>query len=186
VPSLTTILTQISRDDQSVTFSSELPASNTEGWFYLPLAYDTAIDDGLYNVSFYVGQTHLGGGQVRIGEEIATNTDVVEVNGLVLDKATQKPLAQAWVALLQPGVTAEEWKNLGFPYGPVLAIGQSDSQGRFSLLDPVNMEITVHLGRHIAYSIYAWLDGYQDVLADDIIIGDTLSSPVLLTIQMQR
>jgi hypothetical protein len=48
------------------------------------------------------------------------------------------------------------------------------------------METPVYLGRNIAYSLVAWLDGYLNVMADNIIIDNSLSSPVQLTIKMQR
>jgi hypothetical protein len=108
------------------------------------------------------------------------------VNGLVLDVATQKPLAKAWVAMLLPGITASDWQELEFPKSAVLAYGQSDSQGRFSLVDPVDMATPVYLERNIAYSVFAWLDGYQNVLTDGLIIDDSKSSPVKLTITMQQ
>jgi len=185
-PSSATIITQISRDGKSVDFNSDLAASDTADWFYLPIAFDTAFDDGLYNVSFYVNQTLLGSGQVRIGGEFPTSAAMVTVNGLVLDSATQKPLAKAWVAVLLPGIAAADWQKLEFSDDAVLAYGQSDSQGQFSLVDPVDMQTPVYLERNTAYSIFAWLEGYQNVLADGVVIDDSQSNPVKVTIKMQR
>jgi hypothetical protein len=186
-PTNATIITQLDLGGKSVNFKKDLPAANTSGWFFLPLTYTTAFPDGVYQVSFYSDQTLLGTGQVKVGGETQPlGSSPVTAKGMVLDSANQQPLAHAWVAVLLPGISAAQWQTLQYPEDAVLAYGQSDSQGNFSLVDPADMSTPVSLERNTAYSIFAWLDGYQNVKADGIVINDTQPNPVTITIKMRR
>ncbi|MBL8092484.1 MAG: carboxypeptidase regulatory-like domain-containing protein [Anaerolineales bacterium] len=92
-----------------------------------------------------------------------SNADTITVYGLVYDDATGKPINNAYVFILTPGVTYEQWANENYADKYISTYLQTGSDGKYKITGiPRNTEFT------LVYSA----QGYYDAYADNQIAGN--------------
>lgn len=137
---------------------------------YLPNGGDP-MPGGSYKVELYAGdQLTLMGVSPEVTVQGGTsqptqpqsNADTITVYGLVYDDATGKPINNAYVFILTPGVTYEQWANENYADKYISTYLQTGSDGKYKITGiPRNTEFT------LVYSA----QGYYDAYADNQIAG---------------
>jgi hypothetical protein len=160
-------------------------ANNSAGMLYYRLYLEdgSPIDDGDYQVQFYNKKTLLASGEITVGGKGPGPTpkppkDTVKLRGVIIDADTQNPIAGAVFVVLNPGLTAGEWAQYGYPPSDMLATAKANRKGEFTVLK--------QLKRNVTYSIIAWALSYQQYDDDSFVIGPDDPDPVELTIEMSR
>ena len=93
------------------------------------------------------------------------------------DQRTGEPIWQARVFVLNPGVTLEGFLK-DTKREDVFVQTRTDADGQYSLWKP--------LDRDTQYAMLIAADGYKLRGTNKLIIGDDVSSPVTLTIQLVK
>ncbi|HNK63945.1 MAG TPA: trypsin-like peptidase domain-containing protein [Anaerolineales bacterium] len=128
---------------------------------------------GSYRVEFYAGDnlTPLGStAEIQVGSGGGGNFntpqqsgDTITVSGIVYDASTDKPIRDAYVFVLTPGTTYDEWQNADFADKYVITYLQTGSDGSYRITDiPRNTEFTMVFSA----------EGYYDASADNMVVGD--------------
>ena len=183
VPKKTTLVTLFKLDGEEVFSDKEsLKASNAKGIYAYPLGMedDSALPEGAWEVEFYNNKTLLTSGEVIVGEDTGGDTpsEKVTVGGLVSDKKSKKPIKNATIIVLKPGVTVQKFIDGGQKDKDVFTAGQTDSKGQFVLED--------QLTRNTEYSIIVVAKGYKATAADGFTVGDDDPDPLVLNITMNK
>ncbi|NJN79121.1 MAG: trypsin-like peptidase domain-containing protein [Anaerolineales bacterium] len=109
---------------------------------------------GTYKVELFAGdnltlmgtspEVTVAGGGTSQPSQSPSSGDTVTVYGLVYDDATGKPLKNAYVFVLTPGVTYDEWANEDFADKYISAYLQTGSDGTYKITGiPRNIEFTL-------------------------------------------
>ncbi len=134
---------------------------------YLPNNGDP-MPAGNYKVELYAGDnlTFMGASpEVEVSGEGGTSQpsqpsssdDTVSVYGIVYDEATGKPINGAFVFVLTPGVTYEQWSNENYADQYISAYLQTGSNGAYQITGiPRNTEFT------LVFSAQGYYDAYLD------------------------
>jgi serine protease Do len=131
------------------------------------------MPSGSYKVELYAGDalTLMGtssevtveGGGGTTQPQIPTSGNTITVYGQVYDASTNKGINGAYVFVLTPGITYDQWANENFADQYISAYLQTGSDGKYTITDiPRNTEFT------LVYSA----QGYYDSFADNQIAGD--------------
>lgn len=132
------------------------------------------MPNGTYKLELYAGDnlTLMGtspavevsgstGGSTQPQNESSGNT--ITVYGQVYDSASNKPINGAYVFVLNPGITYDEWANANYPDKDISTYLQTGSDGRYKITDiPRNTEFTLVFSAQ----------GYYDSYADNLSAGD--------------
>lgn len=149
--------------DESGTFATWLPNDGDP------------MPNGTYKLELYAGDnlTLMGTSpSVEVSGSAGGTTqpqnqssgDTVTVYGQVYDSATNKPINGAYVFVLNPGITYEEWANANYPDKDISTYLQTGSDGRYKITDiPRNTEFTLVFSAQ----------GYYDSYADNLSAGDS-------------
>ena len=134
---------------------------------------------GNYRVELYAGDSMKPIGsssEVTVGSGGGGTTqqpqqptgDTITVYGLVYDAATNKGIPGAYVFVLTPGTTYDEWVNANFAESYINTYLQTANDGSYEVTGiPRNTEFT------LVFSV----EGYYDSYADNLIAND--SDPVM-------
>lgn len=120
---------------------------------------------GSYKVELYAGDalTFMGtSSAVRVEGDGSSSTpptsgNTVTVYGQVYDSATNKPINGAYVFVLTPGITYDQWANENFADKYISTYLQTGRDGKYTITDiPRNTEFT------LVYSAEGFFDSYAD------------------------
>jgi hypothetical protein len=186
VPKKASIVTIFKLDGEEVFSDKEsVKATNAKGIYAYPLGTDdnSPLPEGVWEVEFYNNKTLLTSGQILVGGEgtIENPTDTghkITVGGLITDKKSKKPIKNAVVLVLKPGITVQDFIDGGKKDKDVFTAGQSDTKGQFVLND--------QLERNVDYSIIVVAKGYKATAADGIAATDDDPDPLVLNITMNK
>lgn len=149
--------------DESGTFATWLPNDGDP------------MPNGTYKLELYAGDnlTLMGtsssvevsgsaGGTTQPQNQ--TSGDTVTVYGEVYDSATNKAINGAYVFVLNPGITYEEWADANYPDKDISTYLQTGSDGKYKITGiPRNTEFTLVFSAQ----------GYYDSYADNMVAGDS-------------
>jgi len=163
------------------------------------------IPDGDYRVEFFLGKQLLSTGEVTVGaleeeeeqeqteepeqaqeqerrqererEERRRRDDKVQIEGRIIDGGTQQPIKGAVFIVLNPGVTAAQWADYGYPPSDILTTNKTDRTGRFR---------QPGVERGVEYSVVAWALSYSPWYYDGFMLTDDDPDPYQLTIELYR
>jgi hypothetical protein len=101
----------------------------------------------------------------------------VQIDGTILDGATGRPIAGAVFVVLQPGISASQWADYGFPPSDIFSSSKTDRNGKFR-----------HPGLeyNVEYSVIAWALSYQGWWRDGFMLTESDPDPYSLTIELYR
>lgn len=159
-------------NDQKVaeySYAWELGESGS-GVTYLPNNGDP-MPGGVYRLELFAGDTQVhmgnsteitvsggGGGQ----PQQPSSGDTVTVYGLIYDAATNNPISGAYVFVLTPGTTYNQWAAANYNDSYVNAALQTGANGQYKITGiPRNTEFTL---------VFA-AQGYYDSYADNLMAG---------------
>lgn len=140
---------------------------------YLPNGGDP-MPAGNYKVELYAGDnlTFMGASpEVEVSGEGGTSQpsqpsssdDTVSVYGIVYDEATGKPINGAFVFVLTPGVTYEQWSNENYADQYISAYLQTGSNGGYQITG---------IPRNTEFTLVFTAQGYYDAYLDNAIATD--------------
>ncbi len=133
-------------------------ALNSDVWFWdqgnrgpcFPVAFHDfgrALDDGKYGLDIRVSPdlSVVGHAETSVGSAAKTALEsaeaamrTVEVVGVVSDAESGRPVAEAVVLVLKPGVSAEDWADdPDEALDAIFTVGESDVDGQYRLLKPL-------------------------------------------------
>jgi S1-C subfamily serine protease len=148
---------------------------NESGLFgtYLPNGGDP-MPAGNYKVELYAGdnltfmgsssEVSVAGGGTSQPTQPSSSTGTVTVYGVVSDEATGKPINNAYVFVLTPGITYAQWANENYPDKYISTYLQTGSNGTYKITGiPRNTEFTL---------VFA-AQGYYDAYLDNAIAKDS-------------
>jgi hypothetical protein len=106
------------------------PSNNSATWWNSFYYTDgSSIPDGEWYVEFYRDvKEPLASGHITVGAKTADAAQV-GVQGTVLDRQSRNPIQGAFLTLLNPGVSGNDWANNAMDPADVYASGQSDANG---------------------------------------------------------
>jgi S1-C subfamily serine protease len=148
--------------DESGTFATWLPNDGNP------------MPNGTYKLELYAGDNLIlmgtspnvevsGSSGATQPQNNQSSEDTVTVYGQVYDAATNKPINGAYVFVLNPGITYDEWANANYPDKDISTYLQTGSDGRYKITDiPRNTEFTLVFSAQ----------GYYDSYADNLSAGD--------------
>lgn len=107
-------------------------------------------------------QVAVAGGGTTQPQQPASSEDTITVYGLVYDASTNNPISGAYVFVLTPGTTYDEWSTANFSDEYVNTYIETNSTGSYTITDiPRNTEFTL---------VFA-AQGYYDSFADNLTAG---------------
>lgn len=130
---------------------------------YINTTDGSALPEGTYKVELYVDNgggaigsstVNVGNGGGNTGTPSKPAANGVTLFGNIYDADTNKPLDGAYVFVLNPGVTYEQWADKNFPQEDIYSYTQSDSNGDYRIPDKVE--------RGAIYAVAGSMDGYYD------------------------
>jgi hypothetical protein len=185
VPKKITVVTVFTLNGKTVfTDKDTLKASTSKGFYAYPLGSqdNSALEDGEWGVEFYNNKTLLTSGTVTVGGEATDSgnqtNNTVTVQGTVKDARTKKPIKGAVVLVLNSGTSVQQFIDGGQPDAEVFTVGRTDSQGEFTLDQP--------LERNTEYSLVITAKGYKPIGQDGFVIDDKLPEPVELNVKLSK
>ena len=133
---------------------------------------------GNYYVEFYAGDSmkligtssavQVGTGSGGTTQQPQPTGDTITVYGVVYDSSTNKGIPGAYVFVLTPGTTYDEWSAANFAESYIVTYLQTANDGGYEITGiPRNTEFT------LVFSV----EGYYDSYADNLIAND--SDPVM-------
>lgn len=193
-PSAFSLVTVFSLDGKQV-FSDKqtLKANDQHDVYGYPLVTqdNSPIANGEWSVAFYNAKQLITTGKVEVGGSggnsngngngngnTSSNTSTVTVQGTVTAKSGGKPIAGAIFAVLNEGVTIDQFTKDNFADSDVLSAAKTDSSGQFTLADP--------LKRNTNYSILVVAKGFKTVATDSFTIADTDPNPLVVDVQLSK
>jgi hypothetical protein len=181
VPSKVTIVTVFTLDGESVFTDKEaLKADTKKGSYAYPLSKkdESPLDPGEWGVQFFNNKTLLTSGTVTLGGDEPNPDAGVTVQGTIVDKKTKKAIKDAYVFVLNPGVTLKEWVAANYPDTDVFTGAQTDSKGKYVLENK--------LERKQKYAVLMYAKGYKPVGMDSFTIGDKDPDPLELNATLTK
>jgi len=125
------------------------------------------LPDGSYHLALFAGSSTdpLSQSDVAVGKgssnpQPGKKTGGIQVSGTVTDKSTDNPIPDAYVIVLNPGVTYDDWAGANYPKEDIFTYAKTDSNGEYAL--------TVKLSRNTSYTIVASAHGYYDAYGDNL------------------
>lgn len=133
------------------------------------------IPPGTYYMEFLAGanqrllgrtpEVTVGGGAgAQPAPSQPSSGDTVTVYGVVYDAATNKPINGAYVFVLTPGTTYEQWRSQNFADKYVVAYLQTGSNGAYKITG---------IPRNTLFTLVYSAQGYYDSYADNLIADNT-------------
>jgi serine protease Do len=154
---------------------------------YINTTDDSPFPEGTYKVEIYAGngntpltqaEVNVGGGGSGGTPSRPNQSNGVAIYGNVYDSDSNRPISGAYVFVLNPGTTYDEWSNKNFPQSDVYSSTQTDSNGNYRMPDKVK--------RDTAYTVVASIQGYYDQYGDDLTWTDQDPSEYQLDIGMSK
>ncbi len=147
---------------------------------WVSLSHPDGLPAGEYTLELYVaGELAQSGSFLIEAGNGQAGVAPVNVTGVVHDADNaRKTISGAWIVLLVPGVTIQDWVDAGFDDTMVYASGTSARGGKFQL------DAKVTPGE--AYSIAVVHDDYRAVQVDGYEIPEDASDPYELDVAMER
>jgi serine protease Do len=142
-----------------------------------------ALPDGSYHLEIYAGDSNapLTQSDVVVGSGSSTPQSTVKgvrLNGTVTDRDTGNPISGAYIIVLNPGVSYEDWLAAGYPKADIFTYVQTDSNGNYVL--------PKRLARNTPYTIIASAEGYYDAYGDDQIWNEQEPADYTLDISLSK
>jgi len=103
--------------------------------------------------------------------------NLVQIVGEIIDGSTQRPIPGAVFIVLQPGITAAQWADYGFPASDILTTNKADRNGRFRQSG---------VERNVEYSLVAWALSYTGWYMDGFVVSDNDPDPYPMYIELYR
>jgi hypothetical protein len=154
-------------------------------WWNVVYANGQALPDGEYTQEMIVEGQVVQSGTVVVGAgggaapaptpTPTASADSIQVQGVISDANTGRPIPGAFFLVLQPGIKIADFQWID---AEVYTMAEADRQGAFSLPLP--------LIRGQCYGLIVGAEGYQPVTQDDTCIGQDDDAETSLTIQLQR
>lgn len=139
----------------------EWPGEAGEGVLTVSNTNASGLADGTYSVRITAGDGSGTTPEIAVGGAAAA-TDQVSVRGSVVSADTGRPLADAYFAVLAPGIT---WADVDFDNPDhILDIAQTNAQGAY--------QTSIAFPTDQVYSVGVVAEGYEERLYDDIDLTD--------------
>lgn len=145
---------------------------------WVSLTHPDGLPAGRFTLELYIDGRLAQRGAFTISERSSNRVQMVSVTGTVRDiNNSRRTISGALIALLNPGVTVEQWINSNFDESMVYANGTSGRNGVYQL------DAKVKPGT--AYSVVVVHDDYQPILADNYTIPVDAGDPYQLDLTMR-
>lgn len=145
---------------------------------WVSLTHPDGLPAGQFTLELYIDGRLAQRGNFTVSERSSGRVEMVSVTGTVRDiNNSRRTISGALIALLNPGVTVEQWVNSDFDESMVYASGTSGRNGVYQL------DAKVRPGT--AYSVVVVHDDYQPVIADNYTIPVDAGDPYQLDLTMQ-
>jgi len=139
---------------------------------YVNTADGAPFAEGTYHVEISVdnGGSPLTQADVAVGSGGANvpskpnKANGVTLFGNVYDADSNNGLADAYIFVLNSGVTYDKWSNNKYPKSDIYSFTQSDSNGNYRVPDMIQ--------RNVKYTVITSLKGYYDQYGDDLVWTD--------------
>ena len=157
----------------------------TDGSFgtYLPNGGDP-MPQGEYYVEIYAGSNNnlIGtSGTVMVGSGGGTtpppSSDTVTVYGVITDADTGKPISGAYVFILSPGITYDQWGRENYADKYVEASLKTNNSGGYSISG---------IPRNTQFTIVFAANGYLDKFGDNLEVSPSDPSELELNVAMNK
>ncbi len=151
---------------------------------YLPNNGDP-MPAGEYYLEMHAGNDDKligASGTVTVGDGGTTpppvsSGDTVTVYGVITDADTGNPISGAYVFVLSPGMTYDQWEKENYTDKYILASLKTDGSGSYSVSDiPRSTQITI---------VFA-ADGYRDKFGDNLVIASSDPDRLELNVAMNK
>lgn len=152
---------------------------------YLPNGGDP-MPAGNYKVELYVGDnlTFIGsspevtvaGGGTSQPSQPQSSEDTITIYGVVYDDATGNPIKDAYVFVLTPGVTYDEWANENYADKYLSSYLKTGNNGAYKITIPRNTEFTIVFSAQ----------GYYDAFLDNAIATDSDPDEIELNVGLTK
>lgn len=130
---------------------------------------------GTYRLELYAGdaQTQMGtssevtvasgsGNSNQQPQQPSSGADTITIYGLIYDASTNSAIPGAYVFILTPGTTYDEWAAANYSESYVVTFLETDASGKYKITDiPRNTEFTI---------VFA-AQGYYDSYSDNMVAG---------------
>ncbi|MCS6844292.1 MAG: trypsin-like peptidase domain-containing protein [Caldilineales bacterium] len=150
------------------------------GSYWISVYTKNGLPDGQYLLELYVEGELVQSGEFAIGGggERAPSQDEVEVVGVVVDANRRtRPIADATIVFLKPGVKLDQWLR-NQREADIYTGAVTDKDGWFQLPDP--------LQRGQTYPVIVVADGYKPVAEPNFTVPKDAPDPYELTITLVR
>ncbi|MCZ2126799.1 MAG: trypsin-like peptidase domain-containing protein [Anaerolineales bacterium] len=128
-----------------------------------------AMPAGKYRLELYAGDSVkligqsspvvVGGGESGGSQPPPSNADTITIYGIVYDSATNKPIPGAYVFVLTPGTTYDDWANAEYTKDYIVSYLQTDASGKYKITGiPYNTQFT------LVYAAKGYYDASTDIL----------------------
>lgn len=136
----------------------EWPVEAGDGMLTVSTTNARGLADGTYSLRITAGDGSGTSPEITVGGAAAAATDQVSVRGRVVSADTGRPLAEAYFAVLAPGIT---WADVDFDNPEhILDIARTNSEGAY--------QTSVAFPTDQLYSVGVVAEGYEERLYDDI------------------
>jgi serine protease Do len=144
-----------------------------------------ALPDGNYHLQLFAGPDLplLAESNVVVGDGTGGTTKPstargVTLSGKITDADTGKPIPDALVFVLKPGVLYDQWSQANYPEKDVYTYTSSDARGDYVM--PIRVE------RNVSYTVVAGAKGYYDAAGDGLMWTDTDPANYQLDITLSK
>jgi S1-C subfamily serine protease len=133
------------------------------------------MPDGTYRLELFAGDSQTpmgnspevtvsgsGGGSGGGQPQQPTSGDTITVYGLIYDAATNNPISGAYVFVLSPGTTYDEWAATNYNESYVEAFLETGANGQYKITG---------IPRGVEFTLVFAAQGYYDSYADNLIAG---------------
>ena len=167
-------------DGDEVLSESDVWEENNIRSSWVSLTHPDGLPVGDFTLELYLGDSLAQRGDFTIAERSAgVRSSSVNVTGIVREvDNSRRTISGALVALLEPGVTIQEWVDSDFDESMVVASGSSARGGKFQL------DAKVTPGER--YGLVVVHDDYKPIAVDDYQIPADATDPYELDVTMQR
>jgi serine protease Do len=154
---------------------------------YINTTDNKPFPDGTYKVEIYAGNgnapltqaaVNVGSGGTGTPSQPTNPTNGVTIYGSIYDSDSNKPIVNAYVFVLKPGVTYDQWSNNNYAQSNVYSSTQSDAKGNYRMPDS--------LRRGTGYTVVASIQGYYDQYGDNLTWTDQDPSEYQMDIGMSK
>lgn len=131
-----------------------------------------AMPGGSYRVELFAGNamTPMGnspavtvaGGSGNQPQQPSSNAGTITVYGLIYDSATNRAIPDAYVFVLTPGTTYDQWEASNYADKYINTYLQTDASGKYKITG---------IPRNTKFTLVFAAQGYYDASADNLIAG---------------